>query len=535
MTARNGRVRIPGLFDGAVRGLTQSGLPNSPLHCSIIFGMDRMEEFSVHRISFGLKALAFVLSLVLLGACTSVPVEEREARRAEVDREAEETIALLTGKDPEFAEALEQSAGYFTARISSATLAVVGGGKGIGVLVDKRTGDRIYMDIKRLEFGMGLGARGYRLLLLAEEEEVFESMRDSRFYRGLASDVSAGTKGGTGGYLRGGLRSFIVSEKGALIAATARVAKISVNSDLTDTGVSEVGVPNTGFGIEDGREQVSQRTWEYSLPFMAQKVIDMGYDLPLPYGVKLLYSDIEQDQILEELQVGFSGGEKEPFEWVAFENAISISETWQAIGDAWVLPFLNLFAFIGDVEGDVILDVFLEGNGLLEQKGIDCTRPGNLVICRALQDQIIKLPVESVFSGTNYGVGFNLAGGWKGFFFTLPVSFSWVDMDTTDVEGGSIISASPRAGYLLKMGNYGNLGLFVGASYLDSDLTAHGSLAVPETDGTIDYTVDQSNSDKWNGVVGANWDITRRWSLMVEYNGFFGSRESIFASVGWRF
>ena len=50
----------------------------------------------------------------------------------------------------------------------------------------------------------------------------------------------------------------------------------------------------------------------------------MGYDLPLPYGLKVLYSDIEQDQILEGLQVGFSGGEKEPFEWVAFENAISL-------------------------------------------------------------------------------------------------------------------------------------------------------------------------------------------------------------------
>ena len=261
----------------------------------------------------------------------------------------------------------------------------------------------------------------------------------------------------------------------------------------------------------------------------------MGYDLPLPYGLKVLYSDIEQDQILEGLQVGFSGGEKEPFEWVAFENAISFSETWQAIGDVWVLPFLNVFAFIGDVKGDVTLDVFLEGNGLLEQKGIDCSRPGNLVICRALQDQLIKLPIESVFSGKNYGAGFNLAGGWKGFFFTLPVSFSWVDMDTTDVEGGAIISASPRAGRLFKLGDYGSLGLFVGASYLNSDLTAHGSLAIPETDVTIDYTVDQSNTDKWNGIIGANWDITRRWSVMVEYNGFFGSRESIFAAVGWRF
>ena len=132
-------------------------------------------------------------------------------------------------------------------------------------------------------------------------------------------------------------------------------------------------------------------------------------------------------------------------------------------------------------------------------------------------------------------MGFNLAGGWNDFFFTLPVSFSWVDMDTTDVEGGAVISASPRVGRLVSLGNYGNLGLFVGASYLDSDLTAHGSLAVPETDVTIDYIVDQSNTDKWNGILGANWDITRRWSVMVEYNGFFGSRDSIFAAVGWRF
>jgi len=487
------------------------------------------------RISSGLRALASVLYLALLGGCTSIPIDERADRRAEIDRDAEETIALLMEKNPEFAEALEQSAGYFTSVISSATVAVVGRGYGIGLLVDKHTGNRTYLNFKRTDLGAGLAMQKYRVLMLAEDSEAVEDLRSGKRLGGLVADMSAGEKGGRGVYNRAGYRVFTISESGASVAAVARMAKVSVNADLTDTGLSEVGIPNIGYGIEDSRVPVEQRTWEHKLPFMAQKVIDMGYDLPLPYGLKVLYSDIEQDQILESLQVGFSGGEKELFEWVAFENSISISETWQAIGDAWVLPFLNLFAFIGDVEGDVILDVFLEGNGLLEQKGIDCTRPGNLVICRALQDQIIKLPVESVFTGMNYGVGFNMAAGWKGFFFTLPVSFSWVDMDTTDVEGGSIISASPRAGYLLKMGNYGNLGLYVGASYLDSDLTAHGSLAVPETDVTIDYTVDQSNTDKWNGVVGANWDITRRWSLMVEYNGFFGSRDSIFASVGWRF
>ena len=494
-----------------------------------------MQHDNIHMCSFSLKALASVLCLALLGACTSIPVEQRDDRRAEINRDAEETIALLMEKDPEFAEALEKSAGYLTSRISSATVAVVGGARGIGLLVNKHTGDRTYLNFRRTELGAGLGLTKFRFLVLAEDAEALENIPSKKYLSGLAADISAGEKGSRGGYNSAGYRVYTISEGGASVAVTARLTKISVNADLTDTGLSEVSIPNIGFGIEDEYEPVKQRTWDHKLPFMAQKVIDMGYDLPMPYGLKVLYSDIEQDQVLEGLQVGFSGGEKEPFEWVAFENAISFSETYQAIGDVWLLPFLNVFAFVGDVKGDVTLDVFLEGNGLLEQKGIDCSRPGNLAICRLLQDQIIELPIESVFSGTNYGAGFNLAGGWKGFFFTLPVSFSWVNMDTTDVEGGAIVSASPRAGHLFKMGNFGNLGLFVGASYLDSDLTATGSLAVPETDVTIDYTVEQSNTDKWNGIVGANWDITRRWSVMVEYNGFFGSRESIFAAVGWRF
>ena len=498
--------------------------------------LELVDPFFGEQGSFIMKAVSLMAVIfVLLTGCTSIPVEQRDDRRAEINRDADETIALLIERNPEFVEALEESAGYLTSRISSATVAVVGGAHGIGVLVNKQTGDRTYLNFKRTELGAGLGLTKFRFLVLAEDAEALEDIPSKKYLSSLAADISAGEKGSSGGYNSAGYRVYTISESGASVAATARLTKISVNSDLTDTGISEVSIPNIGFGIEENLEPAKQRSWDHKLPFLAQKVIDMGYDLPLPYGLKVLYSDIEQDQILEELQVGFSGGKKEPFEWVAFENAISLSETWQAIGDAWVLPFLNVFAFIGDVKGDVTLDVLLDGNGLLEQKGIDCSRPGNLAICRALQDKIFELPIESVFSGTNYGAGFNLAGGWKGFFFTLPVSFSWVDMDTTDVEGGAIISASPRAGHLFKMGNYGNLGLYVGASYLDSNLTAHGSLAIPETDVTIDYTVDQSNTDKWNGIVGANWDITRRWSLMVEYNGFFGSRDSIFAAVGWRF
>ena len=481
------------------------------------------------------SVILIAITFGLLAGCTSIPVEERASRRAEIDSKAEETIAMLSEKNDDFSAALEGAAGYFAGAASATTVAVIGGAYGIGVLVDMSTGQRTYLNINRVDLGAGLGVQKYRGVMIASDRETLEDWRDGGYFNNVVTDAVAGEAGSRGSLRQGSLKSYTISDSGATLAATARLTKLSVNEDLTDTGLSEISIPNIGMGIEGGLEPAEHRTWEHKLPFLAQKVIDLGYDLPLPYGLKVLYSDIEQEQTLEELQVGFSGGEKEPFEWVAFENAISISETWQAIGDVWVFPFLNVFGFIGDVEGDVGLDVFLDGNGLLEQKGIDCSRPGNFALCRALQDNVIELPIESVFSGMNYGFGFNLAGGWKGFFFTLPVSFSWVNMDTTDVEGGAVISASPRVGRVVGLGNYGNLSPYVGASYLNSDLTAHGSLAIPETDVTIDYTVDQSNLDKWSGIVGANWDITRRWSVMVEYNGFFGSRDSFFAAVGWRF
>lgn len=75
-------------------------------------------------------------------------------------------------------------------------------------------------------------------------------------------------------------------------------------------------------------------------------------------------------------------------------------------------------------------------------------------------------------------------------------------MDTTDVQGSCVISASPRA------------------------------LEIPDTDVSSDYTVDQRNAE---GIMGANWNTPRRWSLMVQINGVFGSLDSIFAALGWRF
>ena len=105
------------------------------------------------------------------------------------------------------------------------------------------------------------------------------------------------------------------------------------------------------------------------MPFLAQKVIDEGYDLPLPYGIGLVYAHMDQQQLLTDLQAGFNGDPQEPFEFVAFEKAKLISDTVSNKADVWLFPFMNVFVNVGNIDGDAPMDVVLDGNGMLERPG----------------------------------------------------------------------------------------------------------------------------------------------------------------------
>jgi hypothetical protein len=231
--------------------------------------------------------LASVL-LFMLQACTSIPIAQRADKRAQIDREAAETIQQLIEQDSFIESNLEGAAGYLVSRVSAAHVAVLGGAQGIGVLVENSTGDRTYMNINRFDVGAGLGVRYFRVLMIIEDKQKLEDMRNGWTFRGVASNVAAGKSGSDSLLLKEeGVSFHFLSEASANVAATARRVRLSVNRDLTDTGLSEISIPNIGFDIEDGRAETEHRWWDHKMPFMAQKVIDKGYDLPLPYGFKL--------------------------------------------------------------------------------------------------------------------------------------------------------------------------------------------------------------------------------------------------------
>jgi hypothetical protein len=266
-------------------------------------------------------------------------------------------------------------------------------------------------------------------------------------------------------------------------------------------------------------------------------VVDLGYDLPLPYGTGAVFARVDQDQSLDSLEVGINGRDKELFEFVSFGQVVSSADSGNFMLDVWVFPFLNVYATLGKVSGDADIEILIDGNGMLDHLEITCDGVLQNPLCPRLQDQAFLLPIPTDFSGTTWGIGATLAGGWNNWFVAIPFNYSTIDLDDASADGGPIFTIAPRLGHIFNVGRFGNLSLFAGGNYLDAELQLSGTYRIPVEDQelTFDYTVQQHNKDEWNLVTGMNWDFNKRLSWALEYDGFIGSREAFITSMTWRF
>ena len=483
------------------------------------------------------KLNGFLLLLLLFvgHGCTTIPVDERAEVRDEVDRAANETIKQLVALNPSIRDSIEASAGYFTGRVGTTKLPLLGGGYGLGVVFDRQAATRTYLNVTRFDLGAGLGVGGYRVLVLFENQQALESFLRNGWQSGVGAESRMGQRGTSALIgLGSGVTAYAVAESGTALTATARLIRLSINTDLTDTGISDVSIPLTGFEIPGEQKENAPRNWGRRLPFLAQKVIDEGYDLPLPYGIGLTYADVDQEQLFSSLEVGINGRDRRPVEFVDFENSRSLSQSASLKLDAWLFPFMNVYAMIGQVDGRAPVDVVVDGNGFLEALEVNCDRPPPSPLCPLLQDKFYTLPINASFEGNTYGVGMTLAAGWNGWFVTIPFNWTYADMVGSKTDGTNF-TATPRGGYLFNLGRAGSIAAFLGGNYLNSDLTVDGVATAPGTDLTFDYVIDQKNKDEWNAVAGFNWDFSRNLSWSLEYNGFVGSRTAWISSLVWRY
>jgi hypothetical protein len=323
-----------------------------------------------------------------------------------------------------------------------------------------------------------------------------------------------------------------------LACSTLAPASMSAREDATSGHLEDVwphphSIPAAE--LDENLEHVEPEQpmiWGRALPFMAQKVIDMGYELPAPYGVGAIGVALEQDLVLSELQVAVDGKPID-VDFVNFDDANARNSSLQFRADAWLLPFMNVFLVGGEVDGKANIFMSMPAGEVIK-----LVAPG---LCQgALRppvcDETLHVNPQPHYNGTTVGVGTVLAGGWNQYFATIALTWVETDLDILDSEIRTL-NASPRAGITLPLKSREHVvALFAGANYLDAEIDLTGRIDLP-IDGvgisTIEYSINQKNKDEWNYLVGANYDLGKRWNFMAEI-GFGGSRENIIAGVTYR-
>lgn len=164
-------------------------------------------------------AFAAVLMLAPGAGATEKDIDQAEVRRQSIDGMAQETLETLFAEKPDAKSLYEQAAGY--AVFDNFKLAVlVSGGGGVGVAVDKATGERTYMKMGTGGVGLGLGGQSYQVVFFFEDATRLHKFIDKGWQADAAANVAAGTAGKNAvASFSHGLAVFQLTNKGLMAQA----------------------------------------------------------------------------------------------------------------------------------------------------------------------------------------------------------------------------------------------------------------------------------------------------------------------------
>lgn len=302
------------------------------------------------------------------------------------------------------------------------------------------------------------------------------------------------------------------------VALTAGANHSDENLDLSNTSIE--------------RQQPAH--WSH-LPIWGDKASELGYELPTPVGFNFYYNkqSVSYDA-KDNFKLGLAGSG-----WLGNLNANVVipaedviitgeDESIQLKVDAWVLPFLNIYALAGHTKGhkDILAD-------LSNAEGL-----GNNDI-----NMVLPIPIE--YSAYNLGLGAVVAGqaevipDMHPFIFTAVAAFTNSWTTTTDSKIQTYIGS-------LRMGQRhdvygGKLAVMLGYNYQMINQKISGSydfnIPTPWKPGgiRIDYDVHLISAESHNMSVSMMYDFgpNNEWNLFVEYG--FLNWDQLLLSVGRRF
>ena len=233
------------------------------------------------------------------------------------------------------------------------------------------------------------------------------------------------------------------------------------------------------------------------LPFMADEALKSGHELPLPFGVALITTGLINRQIdVTDVRVGLNSPVQSVSRFVQLGSKSNVFNANLKF-DAWLLPFLNVYALIGPVY-----------NKSTSNALITVPRPGPLP--GELQ---FEKEVTTELNGVVGGAGLTLAGGYDSFFIVADVSYIQSDLGFDNAFKGSI--ATVRTGWNGKAGVM-PVQVWLGVGDWKTDTTVQGHVDL-EGVGRLDFEADQRPHTPWMYDIGMNLTFNPRVQLVIDF------------------
>ena len=183
---------------------------------------------TVNRIKTILPAL-LVMAFVL--ACTlNASARTKAEKQAALRTKADQTLARLYKARPSAQAAIKRAAGYAVFNSSGVKILIAGGGKGQGIAVDNSSKKVVYMKMREIQAGLGMGAKKFSTIFVFETKEALERFINSGWEFGGQSTAAAKTGDGGGSYqgaasVSPGVWMYQLTDKGLALELTGKGTK----------------------------------------------------------------------------------------------------------------------------------------------------------------------------------------------------------------------------------------------------------------------------------------------------------------------
>ena len=241
---------------------------------------------------------------------------------------------------------------------------------------------------------------------------------------------------------------------------------------------------------------------------------ERGVELPRPFGVGVNAIFMERDITVTDVSVTVGNLPSQSIS-DRFDFAVSNRTMLSMVRlDAWVLPFLDVYAMFGKTRTDTSLSTTLN------------LRPPN-------GDPIpVTVETDQQVDGPLYGGGATLVFGGNKWFAMADANYSRSDLDTFD---GTIDAwfLSSRIGWHRTI-KRNQVRLWGGVAYIDAKRTLTIKTDLPVF-GSTTVEVEQEPADPVTYQIGGSLSLNRRWDLLGDAGTNFDDARQLVLSASIRF